>query len=391
MNVLARMALPRTVLVLSAVSLLNDAASEMITPLLPVFLTLALGAGPAVVGLVEGLAEATSSILKLVSGRLADRGWAPKALVLSGYGLSNAARPMIGLALGWPLVMLLRFLDRVGKGLRTAPRDALIAASVDTGRRGTAFGFHRAMDHAGAVIGPLAAFLALREGWAMQDVFLLSLAPGVAVMLLLVFGLQGHAASPRQAPPPPLRWSSLDGRLRALVLASGALALATLPEALLVLWAVSRQLDLALLPLLWAAASLVKMFIAMLAGAWSDRVGRLPVVAVGWSLRVACLLALAFAPTDGWLTWALFLAFAASLATTEAAERSLVGDAAAPSQRATAFGLYHLVCGLLALPGALLLGVAWQGWGQQPALLLAAGLTAGSAAGLLWLGRRATT
>jgi len=164
---------------------------------------------------------------------------------------------------------------------------------------------------------------------------------------------------------------------------------ATLPEALLVLWALGRHLDLAHIPLLWAAASLVKMFIAMLAGAWSDRVGRLPVVAGGWAVRVACLLALAFAPGAHWLTWALFLAFAASLATTEAAERSLVGDAAAPSQRATAFGLYHLVCGLLALPGALLLGVAWQRWGQVAALLLAAGLTAAAAGGLLWLGRRA--
>ncbi|HKJ22310.1 MAG TPA: MFS transporter, partial [Gammaproteobacteria bacterium] len=141
--------LPRTVIVLGFVSLLNDSASEMIVPLLPLFLTINLGAGPLIVGLIEGLAEATASVLKLVAGWLADRGWRHKRLVLGGYLLSNSARPLIGLALGWSWVLALRFLDRVGKGLRTAPRDALIAGAVETHRRGRAFGFHRAMDHTG--------------------------------------------------------------------------------------------------------------------------------------------------------------------------------------------------------------------------------------------------
>jgi len=194
--------LPRTVIILGLVSFLNDAASEMITPLLPIFLTATLGAGPVVVGLVEGVAEATASILKLVSGRLADRGWNAKGLVVGGYGLSNTARPLIGLAFGWTWVLLLRFLDRVGKGLRTSPRDALIAASTESQLRGKAFGFQRALDHGGAVVGPLLAFLLLGWGLELHNVFLLSVVPGILVMLLLWFGLP---ATPAITPVAPSR------------------------------------------------------------------------------------------------------------------------------------------------------------------------------------------
>ena len=159
--------LPRTVIILGLVSFLNDTASEMITPLLPLFLTATLGAGPAIVGLVEGLAEATASILKLVSSRLADRGWNSRKLVVGGYTVSNTARPLIGFALGWGWVLALRFLDRVGKGIRTAPRDALIASSTDEHVRGRAFGFQRALDHGGAMLGPLLAFGLLQ--WGMDN------------------------------------------------------------------------------------------------------------------------------------------------------------------------------------------------------------------------------
>jgi MFS family permease len=377
--------LPRTVVVLSLVSLLNDAASEMITPLLPVFLTLALGASPAAVGLIEGLAEATSSILKLVSGRLADRGWNPKRLVVWGYGTSNMVRPLIGLALSWPFVLSLRFLDRLGKGLRTAPRDAMIANSVSAPRRGAAFGFHRAMDHLGAVIGPVVAFLVLSHGVEMRNVFLMSVVPGIAVLLLLVFGLP--ASQPQAIAVTPLKWSLLDGRLKALIIASGGLALASMPEAFLVLWALGRGIELQYIPLVWAAASLVKMFVAFLGGAASDRLGRLPVVITGWSLRVGCLFLIAGLGQGDALTWIMFLVFAASLAFTEAAERSLVGDAADPAQRGTAFGVYHLVCGLLALPGAVLIGAVWQGFGQAVAFMLAGSLTGLAAAALVLISR----
>jgi sugar phosphate permease len=212
-SVQLRAMLPRTVVILGLVSLLNDAASEMITPLLPVFLTATLGAGPAIVGLVEGLAEATASVLKLVSGRLADRGVPAKTLVLGGYGLSNTVRPLIGLATAWIAVILLRFLDRVGKGVRTAPRDALIAGAVPAEQRGRAFGFHRSMDHAGAVVGPLLAFVLLSAHAELQHVFLASVLPGVLVLLLLMFGLP---AGERFIAPPRVRfsWKNLHGRPR---------------------------------------------------------------------------------------------------------------------------------------------------------------------------------
>ena len=380
--------LPRTVVVLGLVSFLNDTASEMVAPLLPLFITTTLGGGAVAVGLVEGVAEATASILKVVSGWLADRGWDRKGLVVGGYGVSNSARPLIGLATTWGWVGGLRFLDRVGKGIRTAPRDTLIASAVDTASRGRAFGFHRALDHAGAMTGPIAAFVLLGLGMRMEKVFLWSALPGTLVVILLVTALRASPAGPRPRPTPGhLRWHALDGRLRALILASGGLALATTPEAFLVLWARAHGMAIAQVPLVWAAAHAVKAVVATPAGVVSDRVGRLPVVAVGWGGRVAALLSLALCRGGGLMVWLLFLAYGATLAATEAPERALVGDVAPVDQRATAYGLYHLVCGALALPGAVLFGLLWQVVGETTAFVTAAGLTAAAATSLLWLAR----
>jgi MFS family permease len=336
------------------------------------------------------VAEATASLLKLVSGRLADRGFGSKRLVLGGYALSNGARPLIGLAPGWGAVLALRFLDRVGKGVRTAPRDALIAAATGEGRRGAAFGFQRALDHAGAMVGPLVAFALLQREVPLRDVFLWSVVPGAIVLALLAFALPGDAPAAPSAPPPPLRWGALDRRVRALVLGAGALALATAPEAFLVLWASERGLALAWVPLLWAAAHGAKALVAGPAGALADRFGRLRVVAVGWAARVAVLAALALAGDGPLVVWGLFIAFAIALAATEGAERALVGDLAPPEQRATAFGVYHLVIGLLALPGGLLFGGLWQGFGAPVAFTTAAAGTALAAGALVAIaGRRA--
>ena len=380
----AASALPRTVVVLGLVSLANDAASEMVTPLLPLFLTAALGAGPAIVGLVEGVAEATASVLKVVSGRLADRGLGAKRLVLAGYGASSVARPAIGLALGWSFVLLLRFLDRVGKGLRTAPRDALIAAAVPSASRGKAFGFHRAMDHAGAVIGPLLAFALMSGGSDINEVFLWSILPGMVVMALIIGGLPADAPV-ALAPAPTLNFRDLDPRLKGLVVAGGLLALSALPEAFMVLWAVEAGIQLAWIPLVWALASAVKMGIVLPAGYLSDRLGRIPVLVAGWAARIAVLVLLAVTDVSGALAWALFVGYAASLAINEAPERSLVGDVAPAGLRGTAFGVYHFVSGLLALPGAVLLGWVWQVQGPPKAFLLAAVLTAIAALSMLAL------
>ena len=376
--------LPRTVIILGLVSFLNDTASEMITPLLPLFLTTTLGAGTAIVGLVEGVAEATASILKLISGYLADRGWNTKKLVVSGYTVSNASRPLIGLAGGWSLVLVLRFLDRVGKGIRTAPRDALIAASTDEQIRGRAFGFHRALDHSGAMLGPLLAFGLLQWGLTMEHVFMASIVPGTVLVLLLVFGLK---VPPRVKPehhPAQLHWKGLDARVKGLVLASGGLALATTPEAFLVLWANQGGISVAWVPLLWAAASGVKALVSGPAGALSDRYGRLPIVTIGWTTRVLLLIAFAWLPDEGMTVWGLFLGYAAALAFTEGAERALLGDFAPAEQQGTVFGLYHLLSGLMVLPGAVLFGVVWQWLGMSTAFAMAAVLTT-IAAITLWV------
>ena len=368
--------LPRTVIVLGMVSFLNDAASEMITPLLPIFLTATLGAGPAVVGLVEGVAEATASILKLVSGQLADRGWNTKKLVIGGYGLSNTARPLIGLAFGWLWVLLLRFLDRVGKGLRTSPRDAMIAVSTASHIRGRAFGFHRALDHFGSVIGPLIAFMLLGWGVELQHVFLLSVIPGILVILLLILGLP---ETPIKVATPDiikkLHWRGIDSRLRALIIATGGLSLATTPEVFLILWAQSHGLEIVWVPLLWSAASAVKMTVALPGGYLSDKFGRQPVLMVGWSLRILLLILLGMSSTSNLEIWVLFLTYAGSLAFTEGAERALIGDFSPKGQKATAFGLYHMVSGLLLLPGAVLFGALWQWFGESVAFYTAAALT----------------
>jgi MFS family permease len=388
---LFRAALPRTVVVLGLVSLLNDAASEMITPLIPLILTGSLGAGPIVVGLVEGLADAAASILKLYSGRAADRWGHHKGMVIGGYGLSNAARPLIGLALSWPWVLALRFTDRIGKGVRSAPRDDLISTAVDAADRGKAFGFHRSMDHAGAMLGPLIAFALLALGLAIQQVMLFSVIPGL--LLLGVLGL-GLKIPPRpvhdQAPRQPLSWKRLDRRLRILVLTAGGMALAAAPDVLLILWASERGVPDLTIPLLWAAAHAVRSIVSGGGGLLADHYGRLPIVVVGWSARVVMLLMLAFVPGRGMVVWALFLAYAATTAFTEGAERAFIGDHAPQGQTATAFGLYHMVAGLLALLGALLFGSLWQWFDVRYALVTAAALTMVFATALVVLTRRAT-
>jgi hypothetical protein len=380
--------LPRTVLVLGVVSMLNDTASDMLAPLLPVFLTTTLGGGPVVVGLIEGLAEATASILKLVSGWLADRGWKHKGLVVGGYGLSNAARPLIGLAVSWGIVLVLRFLDRLGKGLRTAPRDAMIATSVSPEIRGRAFGFHRALDHGGAVIGPLLAFALLESQLPLRHVFFASAVPGVLVMLLLIFGLPSIPVAPPGSTGPRFAWGELDGRLRGLIIASAGLALAAVPDAFLVLWMQARGFQLLWVPLLWAAMHAVKGAVAMPFGMLSDKTSRLAVVIGGWSARVVLLLLLGRFGDGHWLAWLLLLAYAAAIASTEGAERALIGDVAPVESKATAFGAYHMLSGLSALPGALLFGALWQGIGMGTAFTAAAVITAISAAALVLIARR---
>ncbi len=382
--------LPLTVIVLGMVSMLNDVASDMIAPLLPVFLAATLGAGPAAIGLIEGVAETTSSLLKLWAGRLGDRGIGHKRLAVSGYAVSNLVRPLIGLAGSWPVVLLLRFGDRVGKGIRTAPRDALIALTVHHDIRGRAFGLHRAMDHAGAMIGPLVAAALLAASVPLRHVFLASVVPGMLAVLLLLLFVREPAHVPVAQKLPPLRWSLLPPELRGLILATGGLALAAVPDAFLVLWLSQDGIKVHWIPFLWAIAHGLRALVSLPAGRLSDRLGRLPVMLGGWFGRVVLLALFPWFDQPAAII-ALFLLYAATTASTEGAERALIGDVSAVEVRGTAFGVYHMTVGLLALPGALWFGAVWQALNMHTAFMLSAALSLTATLWLAWQARRLRT
>ncbi len=384
----------RNVAALGLVSLFTDAGSEMIYPLLPVFLTTTLGLGTAAIGLIEGVAESTASLLRLVSGWLSDRLGRRKALVLVGYGLSSLTRPLIGLAgAGWQ-VLLLRFADRLGKGIRGAPRDALIAAVTAEANRGKAYGFHRAMDHLGAAIGPLLA-TGLLVAFALdyRTLFLLAGVPGVLAVATVVFAVRDvrppTAARPAAGPVPAR--APLDRRVVSLL---GCITLFTLgnsSDAFLLLRARDIGLRVELLPILWFVHHVVKALASMPAGAWSDRIGRPRVILIGWCLYALTYLGMA-AASAGWHIWGLFVVYGVYFALTEGVERALVADLAPPEARGTAFGAYAMAVGIGALPASLLTGFLWQAWG--PAVALGTG-TAIALAAAAWFaaaflpGRRA--
>lgn len=376
--------LPATVIVLGFVSLLNDVASDMIAPLLPIFLATTLGAGPAVIGLIEGVAETTSSLLKLYAGRLGDRGIGHKRLALGGYLISNIVRPLIGIASSWPFVLVMRFADRIGKGVRTAPRDALIALSTAQEQRGYAFGLHRAMDHTGAMIGPLIAALLLGYGMEMGHVFLASVVPGALVILLLIFGVKEPLHQANNNKLPPFRFHTLPRELRRLIIAAGLLALAAVPDAFLVLWLNENGIPVAWIPIIWAAAHGLRALISLPAGRLSDRIGRLKVMAGGWTGRVAMLAVMPWISSFP-MVILFFMLYAMATAATEGAERALIGDVSASEIRGSAFGAYHMTVGLLALPGALWFGAVWQLINMHTAFLLSSLL---SLAATIWFIRQ---
>jgi MFS family permease len=370
-----RLALPATVVALGVVSLLTDLSSEMIYPLLPVFLTTVLGAGPQALGLIEGVAESTASLLKVVSGRWSDRARRRKPLVVAGYSLAGAMRPLIGLATTWPAVLLLRFADRVGKGLRTSPRDALIADATPPAQRGEAFGLQRSLDHAGAVAGPLvAAALLTFVGLSLRAVFLLAVVPAVAVVVVLVGWVREVPRDTVEAHGRIIgAWRELGRPLHMVLAALLLFTLGNSTDAFLLLRLSSCGVSAAGVALLWSAFHIVKMLSAYAAGRVSDRLGRRPLVTAGWALYAVIYFAFAVADSQGAVI-ATFLAYGLYYGLTEPVERAWVADLAPPHLRGTAFGLYHGVIGLAALPASLLFGLLWQRFGATAAFLTGAGL-----------------
>ncbi len=352
--------LPRTVWLLGLVSLFNDSTSELVYPLVPLFLSSVLMAGPKALGLIEGIAEATASLLKLFSGVLMDRRGHARNWVVAGYGLAALSRPLFSLATSWPIVLALRFTDRVGKGLRTSPRDALLAGVVSDDRRGVAFGLHRAMDNAGAVIGPLLAAWLLARGLALREIFLWAILPGVLTVALAL-------AIKEPAPSMPARRAVFSWKLaqfppafrRYLVV----LALFTLGNSSnMFLLLRARELGLTdyQVPLLWALTSAVAMLLSTPLAALSDRWGRIRLILSGWAVYGLCYLALGLNGFESVWLWPLFAAYGLFLAATEGAEKALVADLAPRDRLGTAYGWFNLTTGVMLLPASLLFGEIYQ-------------------------------
>jgi MFS family permease len=374
---------PAAVFLLGLVSLFNDLASEMIYPLLPVFLA-GLGASMSFIGLVEGLAEATASVLKLLSGWIADRRGRKRALTVAGYAASNVVRPLIGLAsAGWH-VLLLRFSDRVGKGIRSSPRDAIIAEAAGVEERGRAFGFNRAMDHGGAMLGGLVAFLLLTyASMSLPAIFLLSAIPGVLAVVFVTAGI-GAAPDPVGASAPlKLCAGSLSGRFKFFLVALVVFALGNSSDAFLLLRAQEVGVPVASLPLLWVVFHAVKSLSSMPGGALSDRAGRTPMIVAGWMVYAAVYLGFSAVSKPAHV-WLLFAAYGLFFGLTEGVEKAFVADLVPAELRGTAFGLYHFTLGIVALPASLLCGFLWQTFSSTVALGAGAAL-AGAASVLLVL------
>jgi MFS family permease len=370
------------VLILGLVSFLTDVSSEMIYPLLPLFVASLPGGSAAFLGLIEGAAETTASLLKLVSGSYSDRVRSRKGLVLAGYGVSSLARPLIALA-GSPLgVLLVRMSDRVGKGVRTSPRDALIAESTPPESRGKAFGFHRSMDHAGAVVGPLLATAALYLlANDLRMVFWLAGIPGILAVVLIIFKVR---EVPREAIPlstankllpGPLPRGPIRGYLAILLL----FTLGNSSDAFLLLKASQSGMSASRVALLWTAFHVVKMFATMPFGALSDRIGRKKVIICGWGVYALAYAGFALA-TNQWQVWCVFLFYGIFYGLTEGVEKAFVADMAPSGQSGTAFGWYNLAIGVGALPASLIFGAIWTWATPAAAFTFGAGLAAVAAA-----------
>lgn len=395
--------LPQNVFAISVVSLLNDASSEIIYPLLPVFLSLTLGASPAIVGLIEGTAESVSSLLKLFAGYFSDRRGKRKVFVVMGYALANFVRPLLAFASSWYQVLCIRLIDRVGKGIRSAPRDAMIADAVAPKDRGLAFGFHRAMDHTGAVIGPIVGYLLVLLFAANPNsltagdftrIFLVASVPALAAVLVVAFFVRespGMKAPPRdikQEKLPRLSLRGFDGNFKRFLVILALFTLSNSSDAFLLLRAQTAGVAAGTIPLLWAVLHISKVVSSLFGGHLSDRLGRRRLIVSGWILYAAVYAGFAFV-SDAISVWVLFVIYGIYFGLAEGAEKALVADLVLPEQRGTAYGLYNLAFGVTVLPASILMGALWSWFGPATAFLVSAAI--GGLAALLMFTVRTRT
>ncbi len=370
-----RSRLPAAVVLLGFTSLFTDVGTEMIFPLLPVFLSETLRASPAFLGLVEGAADTVSSLLKLASGVVADRVAKRKGLVLFGYGLASAARPFVALAtLPWH-VLAVRVTDRVGKGIRSSPRDAMIADAAGD-RAGRAFGFHQAMDNVGAVVGPLLATGLIALGLSIRGVFWIAVIPGVLATSLVALVREpprAHAADTSTIADATKPARVLNPTLVSYLCILALFSLGNSSDAFLLLRARNLGLTTAEIPVLWAVLNASKVVWAWLGGGAADRLPRARLVAGGWLVFALVYLGLGHA-TAAWQVWALFVVYGVFYGLTEPVEKALIKDLVRADQRGRAYGSYNFVVGVTALPAGLLMGLLWNAWGPAHALELGAAL-----------------
>lgn len=369
--------LPRNVKVLGWTSFLNDMASEMIFPLLPDFFLHQLGGSKALLGFLDGLAESVASVLKLYSGSWSDWVGGRKRLILIGYSLAAVARPLLAIVTAPWQVLLVRVGDRIGKGIRTSPRDAIIADSTPAEQRGWAYGFHRGMDHAGAATAPLLAMLFL---WFFPDqlrwLFAITLLPGILVLTCLKFGLREVRATTPSSGRPQLSLKPFDRNFRFYLLTLLVFTLGNSSDLFLLVRAGELGIPQLWLPALWFVFHVAKSAGVMVFGRGADRWGAKRSILVGWLVFALSYLGFAFA-TRAWHIWTLFLVYALFAALTEPAERKIVADLAGPEHKGLAFGWFHFTLGVGTLPASALFGwfydnfgaLAAFGWGASLALL----------------------
>lgn len=332
----------------------------MLYPLIPLYLSSVLMAGPRALGIIEGIAEATASLLKLFSGVLVDRGGRAKPWIVFGYGLAGVGRPLIAFATSWPGLLAIRFADRVGKGLRSSPRDALLAASVDSGRRGLAFGLHRALDNAGAVIGPLAASLLLGAGMPLREIFLWSVIPAVVCVGLALALREPQSVGPMAPPAFEWRMGDMPPAFKRYLVVVALFTLGNSSNMFLLLRARELGVSETEVPLLWAAVSLVASVFSTPLSALSDRLGRTRVLVAGYAAYSLFYAAFGVLTGGGMWLLGLFAFYGLFMAATEGVEKALVADLASVQRRGTAFGWFNLTAGLLLLPASVAFGWLYQ-------------------------------
>ncbi|MFH1452734.1 MAG: MFS transporter [Armatimonadota bacterium] len=365
---------------LGLISFFTDFSSEMIYPLLPVFLTSVLHASFAFVGVVEGIAQSTASILKLVFGWLSDKTNKRKVFVATGYTISSIIRPMVAFAVAPWQVLFIRFADRVGKGIRNAPRDALIADTCEPDKKGKAFGFNRAMDHAGAVIGPLAAYLLLlyfTNNYRL--VFALSFIPAlIAVFIVLFLIKEKKKDNICKNEPVKLNFKIFDKNFKTFLIVIFIFTLGNSSDAFLILRAKDLGIPVVFLPVLWMLLHIVKAVGAGPGGALSDKLGRKKIIIAGWIVYFLAYLGFAFAG-NSYHIWLLFAVYGFFFALTEAAEKAYVADLVDDNIRGSAYGAYNFIIGIGALPASLIMGILWQKFGVVSAFSFGAVLAVISA------------